>query len=317
MATQPFMWTYFIQLGSNMWNEPGNTRHREHRSTPSASETFLFDRGAWNEHTELLQKAGVNTLVVDVGEAMRYESHPEIAVKGSWDHDTMRAEVDRLRGMGFEVIPKLNFSACHDVWLGEYSRMLSTSIYYKVCRDIIDEVCEVFRPRHFHLGMDEETANHQVYFDFCAIRQYDLWWHDFYYLVECVERHGARPWIWSDYGWSNKELFLKKMPREVLQNNWFYSNVFDPEALGEKARVHLEFFDVLSEAGYDQVPTGSIFSKPDNMQGLIRYSAEHIDPAHLLGFMQTTWERTDPAWMHMHRAAIDALAEGKRWFESR
>lgn len=317
MKDTPFMWTYFIQLGSNMWNEPGNTRHREHRSTPSASETFLFDRGAWNEHTELLREAGVNTLVMDVGEAMRYESHPEIAVRGSWDHDTMRAELARLESMGFEVIPKLNFSACHDVWLGEYARMLSTSVYYKVVRDIIDEVCVVFRPRHFHLGMDEETAANQVYRDFCAVRQYDLWWHDLYYLLECVERNGARPWVWSDYGWSNEELFFRKMPKEVMQNNWYYSGVFEKDKLSEAARRHLEFFDKLDAAGYDQVPTGSIFSARENIEGLTRYAAEHISGEHLKGIMQSAWERTDPDWMHVHRAAVETLSEAKKWFESR
>ena len=33
------------------------------------------------------------------------------------------------------------------------------------------------------------------------VRQYELWWKDFLYLVECVERVGARPWIWADCFW--------------------------------------------------------------------------------------------------------------------
>lgn len=317
MANAPFMWTYFIQLGSNMWNEPGNTSHREHRSTPSASTTFLFDRGAWNEHTALLKEAGVNTLVVDVGEALRYERHPEINVEGSWDHDTMRAEVERLEGMGFLLIPKLNFSACHDVWLGEYSRMLATKPYYEVCRDVIDEVCEVFRPRHFHLGMDEETAANQRFQNFCAIRQYDLWWHDFYYLVECVEKNGARPWIWSDYAWNNEELFFRKMPKDVLQQNWYYSANFADDKTSEAEKLRLALFEKLDAAGYDQVPTGSIFSKYENMEGLVRYCTERISSDRLLGFMQSAWERTDPAWMHVHRNGIKALSEAKAWYESR
>ena len=311
------MWTYFIQLGSNMWNEPGNTRGREHRSTPCASETFLFDRGAWDEHTAMLRDIGVNTLVIDIGEALRYERHPEINVKGSWDHDTMRAEADRLRGMGFMLVPKLNFSACHDVWLGEYSRMLSTRPYYEVCRDVIDEVCEVFKPEHFHLGMDEETAQNQVRLNHCTVRQHDLWWHDLYYLIECVERHNARPWVWSDYGWSNEEVFFAKMPREVMQNNWYYGAEFDPEKLSESGKAHLALFDKLSERGYDQVPTGSVWSKRENMEGLVRYCAAHIDPAHLAGFMQSSWERTDPAWMHVHRTGAETLAAAKAWYEAR
>ncbi len=311
------MWTYFIQLGSNMWNEPGNTRGRENRSTPCASETFLFDRGAWDEHTAMLRDIGVNALVIDIGEALCYERHPEINVKGSWDHDTMRAEAERLRGMGFELIPKLNFSACHDVWLGEYSRMLSTRPYYEVCRDVIDEVCEVFRPSHFHLGMDEENAQNQVRLNHCTIRQHDLWWHDLYYLIECVERHNARPWVWSDYGWSNEETFFAKMPREVMQNNWYYNDEFDPDTVNERIRARLTFFDKLSDRGYDQVPTGSVWAKRENMEGLVRYCAEHIDPAHLVGFMQSSWERTDPAWMHVHRTGAETLAAAKAWYESR
>ncbi len=311
------MWTYFIQLGTNMWNEPGNTRGRANRSTPSGSETFLFDRSAWDEHTALLKESGVNTLVIDIGEAMRYESHPEIAVEGSWDHDTMRAEIERLRGMGFELIPKLNFSACHDVWLGEYSRMLSTSVYYNVCRDIINEVAEVFKPRHFHIGMDEETARNQVNLDYCVVRQHDLWWHDLYFLIECVEKNNARPWIWADYGWNNEETFFAKMPKEVVQNNWYYSAAFDPATMNDSARAHLTFFDKLSERGYDQMPTGSVWSNRENFEGLVRYCADHIDPAHLLGFMQSAWERTAPDWMHIHRSAAETLVAAKTWYENR
>ncbi len=310
------MWTYFIQLGTNMWNEPGNTRGRAHRSTPSASETFLFDRGAWDEHTALLKESGVNTLVIDIGEAMRYESHPEIAVKGSWDHDTMRAEIERLRGMGFELIPKLNFSACHDVWLGEYSRMLSTSVYYNVCRDVINEVCEVFKPRHFHIGMDEETARNQVNLDYCVVRQHDLWWHDLYFLIDCVEKNNARPWIWADYGWNNAETFFAKMPKEVVQNNWYYSADFNTDTMNETTKAHLTFFDKLAERGYEQMPTGSVWSKRENFEGLVRYCAEHI-PTGLLGFMQTSWERTAPDWMHVHRTGAETLVAAKTWYENR
>ena len=83
MNDKAFMWAQLIQLGSNMWNEEGNTKGREHRSTPCASPIFLFDRAAWDSNIFNLKAAGVNTLILDIGEAMRYESHPEIAVKGS------------------------------------------------------------------------------------------------------------------------------------------------------------------------------------------------------------------------------------------
>ena len=57
--------------------------------------------------------------------------------------------------------------------------MLATSIYYRVCEDLIKEVAELFDyPEYFHLGMDEEDASNQSYMSYCCIRQKDLWWHD-------------------------------------------------------------------------------------------------------------------------------------------
>ena len=106
---------------------------------------------------------------------MKYESHPELAVNGSWSREALEKEIAYAKSLGIELIPKLNFSACHDIWLGEYSRMLSTRVYYQVCADLIAEVCDIFKPRFFHLGMDEETEEHQRNYDYCVIRNHDLW----------------------------------------------------------------------------------------------------------------------------------------------
>ena len=123
--------------------------------------------------------------------------------------------------MGFEVIPKMNFSACHDSWLKEYGRMLSTEKYYSVCEDLIRDAAEIFdHPQFFHLGYDEETAGHQRNHLLSICRQGDLWWHDFLWFVKVTERAGCRPWIWSDYIWNHKDEFLNRMPKSVLQSNW-------------------------------------------------------------------------------------------------
>ena len=310
-------WIELLHLGSNLWHEEGNTKAREHRSTPCASPEFLFNRECWNKHTEDLKKAGVDTLMIDIAEALKYESHPEINVRNSWDHDTMKAEIKRLRDMGFELIPKLNFSACHDVWLGDYSRMLSTPIYYQVCKDLIDEVCSLFNPTHFHLGMDEETAQNQRYLYFCAIRQGDLWWHDLQYLVDCVERNNARAWIWSDMAWADTETFYKKMPKSVVQCNWYYSNIFDGPEMSEKLQLRLDMFKQMGELGYTQVPTGSVYSKHDNFEGLTKYCIENINHNSLYGMMQTSWERIDPNWMHVHDECIETLTAARNWYLKR
>ena len=73
-----------------------------------------FDEAVWRTLTGRMQGAGMNLLVIDLGEALQYQSHPELAVKGSWKIDRFRAELKRLRSMGQEPIPKLNFSTAHD-----------------------------------------------------------------------------------------------------------------------------------------------------------------------------------------------------------
>ena len=80
-----------------------------------------------------------------MGEALAYPSHPELAVKGSWSPEKMRAEVARLKAIGIEAIPKLNFAATHDGWLKDYHRMLSTPEYYRVVSDTIRDAIEAVK----------------------------------------------------------------------------------------------------------------------------------------------------------------------------
>ena len=117
------MWCMLLHLGGNMWNEEGNTRQREHNPDAVASPVLRFSKDLWDRYLPKMKEAGINTVVLDIGEGMLYESHPELAVEGSWTREAMTAELEKVRAMGFEVIPKLNFSACHDVWLKEYGRM--------------------------------------------------------------------------------------------------------------------------------------------------------------------------------------------------
>ncbi len=212
-AKAPLIWAILYHLGSNMWGDCPTAY------TPK-SDTLLCEDKIWTELTEKSAAAGMNMVVVDLGEGIQYKSHPELAIQGSWTIDKLRADLDRLRKLGLEPIPKLNFSACHDVWLGEYERMLSTPKYYEVCSDLIQEVCEIFdHPRFFHLGYDEETYGHQQTYSYAVVRQGELWWHDFLWFVKVVEKRGARPWIWSDWMWAHPDEFLRRMPKSVLQSN--------------------------------------------------------------------------------------------------
>ena len=325
MNRPDMMWSMLVHLGLNINTERGNTNSYSPDVPRTGALPYLnFSRETWDGYLLQMKAAGVNTIVLELAEGLRYESHPELAVEGSWTREEMEAELKKLRAMGFEVVPKLNFSATHDEWMGEYSRMVSTPTYYKVCADLIHEVCDIFKPKYFHLGMDEETPAHQELFYMSIVRQYDLWWHDLLYLVELVEKENVRAWIWSDMMWYQQATFLKKMPKSVLQSNWYYYSKFDREwweatVRADKYRVmkNLECFDILEANGYDQVPTGSNYYSAANMELLTRHCADRIAPERLLGFMQTPWKHTTPENAAHLAQGVETLKQSKDWFYSR
>lgn len=302
MNDDRLIWGNLLHLSYNMW---GDWENPAVKSPYYAAKPFLrFDDSLWNDLLRQMADAGMNLVVLDLGDGVAYESHPEIAVTGAWPVERLREEIQKLRGLGLEPIPKLNFSTCHDHWLGPYARQVSTPQYYAVCRDLIAEVIALFdTPRFFHLGMDEEEMKHQRHFEHVVIRQFDLWWRDFFFFVEQVESKGVRPWIWSDYVWERPELFYKKMPASVLQSNWYYGSRFDMELIPVKTYVDLETH------GFDQVPTLSNWTAPENIGGTVRFARENIAPERLKGFLLAPWRPTLEPCRERHEEAIARLAQ--------
>jgi hypothetical protein len=42
-------------------------------------------------------KAGMDTVVIDLGEDVKYESHPELAVQGSWEVRQLKKELEKMK----------------------------------------------------------------------------------------------------------------------------------------------------------------------------------------------------------------------------
>ena len=308
MAAEEMIWAQLVHLGYNMWCDKDGTRWESEYGIEA--DHLRCDQSLWDDLMAKLADSGANMIVIDLGEGVRYESHPELAVKGSWTPDKLKAELGKMRSLGLEPIPKLNFSACHDAWLGPYSRMLSTKPYYDVCRDLIDEVIELFdRPRFFHLGMDEETFDHQRHQSYVVVRQHDLWWHDFLFLVDVVERTGTRAWIWSDFVWGHREEFLRRMPKSVMQSNWYYGRAFSRDI------NYVEAYHVLEEAGFEQIPAGANWSDPDNLRKTVEYCTGVVVPERLKGFLQTVWKPTVERRRHRHFEAADEVGVSRKLFE--
>lgn len=311
-----FSWAQLLHLGTNMWVDRkmrlGEELGQYGREYNYLSDELRFDESLWREVTAEMKDAGFNMVIIDLGEGLVYPSHPELAIKGSWSAEKMRAECRRLRALGLEPVPKLNFSACHDIWLGEYEKMLSTPTYRTVCAELIADVCEIFeKPRYFHLGMDEETASQQDIYDYVAVRAPDLWWQDLLSHVRAVERQGARAMIWGDACWCTPS-FHERLPKSVLPMNWYYWNdvreIADktllpapkdekrPGKAGENHIAELRGFVELERAGFDQFPCCSNWDNDGNMAAIVEYCRRVVAPERLKGFLFAPWALTIRKW---------------------
>ncbi len=312
-----------LHLGSNMWGDfdtgPDDwARSAEEElkrpnpqgpaGTVSPYHSYLQCRDdLWKRSVDRMAEKKLNLLFIDLGEGVAYPSHPELAVAGTWSVEKFRAELARIRSLGIVPVPKLNFSTCHDAWLKEYHRMVSTRKYYQVVADVIRDVCEIFdTPPLFHLGFDEEipvaARNH-----FLAVcRQGDLWWHDLLFCIREVERNGSRATLWSDKICCGREEFFRKMPKSALMSPWYYGTNFTDKYLAWDASFEKKVgswdvqrnlaasFVELNAKGYEMLGCTSNWSTPDAAEAMAKFARERLDPALLKGLYTAPWKRTIP-----------------------
>lgn len=316
------IWAVFVTMEGSMWDRKN---------------TDVFDDDVWNEIVDECVDLGMNMIVLDIGRGIEFGSHPEIAQGWAWSRQKVKREVKRLKSLGIELIPKLNFSATHDGWLYMYERMLSTPTYYKVCRDLILEVGEIFdNPRYIHLGMDEEDARHAAYSDLAVYRHKDLLWHDLQFLFDCARETGATPWIWADHCLGKPDEFYEKIGTEdVVLSPWMYNSIKKEHWTSVKSRqAYIDYYakepyksmniQYIEEEpfiqkfyertlpyvnqGYSVVPcVSSINQCQYNAVDMLEYFKENVKEGKILGYMSAPWLSTT-------KNCRDWLLNDIRWF---
>ena len=301
---------FLLHLTRNMWGDYSIPEFRKDPKTISGggiSSKLYLNEENYRRTVDYAVKNGCNMLMLDIGDAVVYPSHPEIAIEGSWTAEHLAAEVKRLKALGLEVIPKLNFSSTHDSWLKEYHKALTTPKYYRVCADLILDLCEICdHPKNFHIGMDEETYGHQWKYDFICIRSRELWWHDFNFLVGECEKNGARAWTWCSTGYNHDAAaFAKRLPRSVVAATGLYDEElegFDLSKLKPKMLNYkcLNQMLELNKAGIEQVPCVSNWLSPTQEKhgmkenahstaGVVKFCRENLDPSLVKGYFAAPW----------------------------
>ncbi len=310
------MQVLLLDLGENQWDDSPT---RANCRGGKLNSVLGVDKKIWREITDKAVEYGFNTALISLADGVRYNSHPEIAVEGAWEVEELKEELCRLRKIGLTPIPELNLSTGHDIWLGEYSRMVSTPIYYEVVRDLIHEIIDIFdNPELFHVGLDEETAIVQRRMDFVCYRQFDLYWHDLCYIHDCIREKGIRPWMECDAFVHHPEEFTKHILKDVVVSPWYYGRYYedpslplpkpnsDPDNYNEFILGKIASYTKLPENGYDIIPLCSNVFQDYGIHHAIRYAVENVPKDKFLGFSIA------PSWLvHNKYIFFDAFEQTK------
>ena len=325
------IWALYAYLGANMWGWK--------------YDKLTLEDDAWYTIVDACHKEGLNMIVLDVGEGVEWKTHPEISVEGSWSYYRVKKEIARCKALGITLIPKLNFSSSHDHWLGPWKNRKTQKGYYNTCRELIEEVYEIFdHPQYIHLGMDEEDTPAIVEGlgdGLITIRRGELLWHDLNFLCDVVKNLGATPWIWSDNCFEHPEEFRKHIPTDnIVLSPWHYfafkeehyTRIADYEIYREfysKPRyAHLNLTYVEEEPflklyreqimptmndGYKVVPTTSTFNNCEyNTDDTVDFFKNNAPDGALLGFMAAPWKKTNSEGMKSILKDVRLMGEAKR-----
>lgn len=290
------MWSFLIHFGSNMWGKKGAKESYYDFDNIYHDKLFL-DRQTWREVTDFLPQCGINTLLIDMGEGVKLDSHPELAVEGSWEKAEFKRELDRLRKMGLTPIPKLNFSGEHNAWLQDWARMLGTERYYQMTQEVIEEVIELFdTPEFFHLGLDGEGRGKIDDTPFTTIRNAPQFTADANKLFKICMDQGVRPWIWMhaddlENQFGGAESFCANIPKEVLISNCYYSGGFG----AEQNEKWVGMYNRLAEWGYEQIPCCSTQIEIMNTRQTLKWCRDmEKSQDSIRGFITAPWLLTIP-----------------------
>ena len=102
-AMGKFIWGNLLHFGMNMWCDWKNPTPLSYGWEETVlrwpSDTVRADMGVWRDFTGAMAREKLNMAVIDIGEALVYPSHPELAAKGALTPEKMREELDRLRAL--------------------------------------------------------------------------------------------------------------------------------------------------------------------------------------------------------------------------
>lgn len=227
-------------------DEPAMEWRAWHMVAPSAPELPEYRR-----LVDTLALLKYSTIVWEVNDRLRYESHPEIASDTAPDKDQLAELVRYAKSRHFEVIPQLatfahfgyaltkepykSLAESPETTLGRrslFNYCPSNPATYDLVFDLMAEVTEVFQPRYFHIGHDEASFDDIGVCPRCKDAEpWVLWAEDIRKLDAWVKERGMRTILWGDQFLPDHNgdapFFTARatdlIPKDILVFDWHYS----------------------------------------------------------------------------------------------
>lgn len=249
-----------LRIGSNMFDKPGALYPRDIEDGAYHDKVY-FERETFHRMTEQAKSFGFDTLVLELAEGIVYESHPELSIEGSLPRTEFTAELARLRGMGFKLIPLVDFSPAKNAWMQGLG-YVGTKRYEDACEDILREVIDLFdTPEYVHLGFDDESFAVQEDNAVISKRHFTKRIADANRLFDICREKGVKPWIWmSDKileAYGGQEQFRAGIPTDVTLTSFVFKRVQEYHIKENRADPSMMLVKTLDEWGYPQIPMAS------------------------------------------------------------
>ncbi len=190
-----------------------------------------FDIEVGMQVIDAMAEAGLNLLMLDVKDGIRYSSHPELTRHYSCERETLTRLAQHAKERSIETVIKLNFSQSpihqHNHWFRPHNDLFDSLKYWKLAFEIIDELLELVPGcRFFHIGMDEDHS-----------RSYGQYVEAIKTLHAGLAERKLRTLIWNDSAcrWASAAIHRDKSleaerlaPKDITHVFWDYDD-WDPE----------------------------------------------------------------------------------------
>lgn len=258
---------------------------------------------------------GFNTLILEVDNAVRLNSHPELAKSNAITTQQLKELIALARNSGLEVIPDFQTMGHQDYLFAKvypdlvenpeqpYAYCPSNSKTYTVLFEIYDELIELFKPKYFHIGHDEilDFQHNHKQIGFCEqcrkTSPDQLLARDITKIVEYLKSKDVQTMMWGDmllakeqfpptpgrayFGGEPENTWnaINLIPKEVVVCDWHYGSDKDP-------RPEYPSLGFFITKGFRTI--GTTWYNLDNIRDFT-IAAESQQSPRILGMIISTW----------------------------